>query len=60
MKKNKVFTFTAPKEADILFERSSHAQNINKVMAMGYNKKEATNILEGKNADGSDFEELPF
>lgn len=33
MKKNEVFTFTAPN---------------------------ASNILEGKNADGSDFEEIPF
>lgn len=47
-------------EADILFERDSHAQAINKVKAMGYNEKEAINILEGKNADGSNFEELPF
>lgn len=47
-------------EADILFERDSHTQAINTVKAMGYNEKEAINILEGKNADGSDFEKLPF
>lgn len=30
------------------------------VMNFGYTRKEAINILDGKNADGSGFEELPF
>ena len=30
------------------------------VMNFGYTRKEAINILDGKNADGSKFIELPF
>lgn len=38
-----------------------HTKNaISIVMSYGYTRKEAINILDGKNADGSDFEELPF
>ena len=33
---------------------------INRVMNYGYTREEAINILDGKNADGSDFIELPF
>ena len=29
-------------------------------MNYGYTREEAINILDGKNADGSDFIELPF
>lgn len=37
-----------------------HEMNVRVVQGYGYTKAEASNILEGKNADGSDFEELPF
>lgn len=37
-----------------------HDKNVKAVQGFGYTKAEALNILEGKNADGSDFEELPF
>ena len=30
------------------------------VIAMGYNRNEAVNILDGKNADGTEIIELPF
>lgn len=30
------------------------------VMGYGYSKEEAVNILNGKNPDGSEFEQLPF
>ena len=30
------------------------------VMSYGYTREEAINILDGKNADGSEFIELPF
>lgn len=33
---------------------------ISMVMSYGYTREEAINILEGKNADGSEFIELPF
>ena len=33
---------------------------IKEVMNFGYTRKEAINILDGKNADGSKFIELPF
>lgn len=34
--------------------------SINTVMSYGYTKEEAINILDGINADGSTFIELPF
>lgn len=38
-----------------------HTKNtISIVMSYGYTKEEAVNILDGKNADGSKFIELPF
>ena len=37
-----------------------HEKNVKTVQRFGYTKAEASNILEGKNADGSDFEKLPF
>lgn len=33
---------------------------INRVMNYGYTREEAINILDGKNADGSEFIGLPF
>lgn len=33
---------------------------ISMVMSYGYTREEAINILDGKNADGSEFIELPF
>ena len=33
---------------------------IKEVMKFGYTRQEAINILDGKNADGSKFIELPF
>lgn len=33
---------------------------IRAVMGFDYTKEEAVNILDGKNADGSEFIELPF
>ena len=30
------------------------------VISYGYTREEAINILDGKNADGSEFIELPF
>ena len=38
-----------------------HAKNaISTVMNYGYTREEAINILDGKNADGSKFIEIPF
>ena len=34
--------------------------DISIVMRYGYTREEAINILDGKNADGSAFVELPF
>ena len=34
--------------------------DISEVMSYGYTREEAINILDGKNADGSVFIELPF
>ena len=34
--------------------------DISIVMSYGYTREEVINILDGKNADGSDFIELPF
>lgn len=34
--------------------------NIDMIMSYGYTRKEAINILNGKNADGSKFVQLPF
>ena len=34
--------------------------DISLVMSYGYTREEAINILDGKNADGSAFIELPF
>lgn len=33
---------------------------ISMVISYGYTREEAINILDGKNADGSEFIELPF
>lgn len=56
MKKDEISTFTAPNGV----EAAAHDKNVKAVQGFGYTKSEASNILEGKNADGSDFEELPF
>lgn len=38
-----------------------HTKNaISTVMSYGYTREEAINILDGKNADGSKFIEIPF
>lgn len=38
-----------------------HTKNaISIVMNYGYTREEAINILDGKNADGSKFIEIPF
>ena len=38
-----------------------HAEyDISVVISYGYTREEAINILDGKNADGSVFIELPF
>lgn len=34
--------------------------DISTVMSYGYTREEAINILDGKNADGSNFVQLPF
>ena len=34
--------------------------DISVVISYGYTREEAINILDGKNADGSTFMELPF
>lgn len=34
--------------------------DISTVMIYGYTREEAINILDGKNADGSNFVQLPF
>lgn len=39
---------------------SSHEEAAKIVTIMGYTKEEAINLLDGKNADGSEFEQLPF
>ena len=33
---------------------------IRKIMNLGYNRKEAINILDGKNSDGGELITLPF
>lgn len=33
---------------------------IKQVMQYGYNRMEAINILNGRNPDGSEFDQLPF
>lgn len=33
---------------------------ISTVISYGYTREEAINILDGKNADGSNFVQLPF
>ena len=38
-----------------------HAEyDISTVIDYGYTREEAINILDGKNADGSNFVQLPF
>lgn len=37
-----------------------HEENVKTVQGFGYTKAEAANILDGKNADGTDFIQLPF
>ena len=38
-----------------------HAEyDISTVISYGYTREEAINILDGKNADGSNFVQLPF
>lgn len=39
---------------------SSHEEAIKIVTRMGYIREEAVNLLDGKNADGSEFTQLPF
>ena len=34
--------------------------DISTVISYGYTREEAINILDGKNADGSNFVQLPF
>ena len=34
--------------------------DISTVMSYGYTREETINILDGKNADGSNFVQLPF
>ena len=34
--------------------------SIRTVVAMGYSREEAINLLDGKNADGTEITELPF
>ena len=34
--------------------------DISTVMSYGYTREEAINILDGKNADGSNFIQFPF
>lgn len=41
----------------ILPDYDAHLENIKRVESFGYNKKEAINILDGKNLDGT---QLPF
>lgn len=42
-------------------EEIKHTEyDISLVMSYGYTREEAINILDGKNADGSKFIELPF
>ena len=39
----------------------THSEDsIRTVVAMGYNREEAINLLDGKNADGTEIIELPF
>ena len=39
---------------------SSHEEAAKIATMMGYTKEEAVNLLGGKNADGSEFIQLPF
>ena len=34
--------------------------SIRTIVAMGYNRDEAINLLDGKNADGTEIIDLPF
>lgn len=49
-----------PDYDDVLRKHLHHERSIKEIQGFGYTKSEALNILEGKNADGSNFEELPF
>ena len=49
-----------PEYDDMLEAHHQHEESIKIVQGFGYTRAEASNILEGRNADGSDFERLPF
>ena len=39
----------------------THSEDsIRTIVAMGYNRDEAINLLDGKNADGTEIIDLPF
>ena len=48
-------------EQNMIYNVMTHSEDsIRTVVAMGYNRDEAINILDGKNADGTEIIELPF
>lgn len=47
---------TIPDYDTIIEEHYYHEKNIKFIQSFGYTKAEADNILDGKNADGTDFE----
>lgn len=47
---------------DIILEDyyHQHEESVKTVQSFGYTRAEASNILDGKNPDGTKFEKLPF
>lgn len=51
---------TIPDYDIVLEEHHYHKENVKFIQSFGFTETEADNILDGKNADGTDFEQLPF
>ena len=48
-------------EQNMTYKAMEHYEDsIRTIVAMGYNREEAINLLDGKNADGTEIIELPF
>ena len=51
---------TIPDYDIVIEEHYYHKENVKFIKSFGFTKAEASNILEGKNPDGTKFEKLPF
>lgn len=51
---------TIPDYDVVLEEHNYHKENVKVIKSFGYTEAEADNILAGKHADGTDFEQLSF